>query len=338
MTLNRVSPCGGSSTTSTAVTSAPLVPRCDQSIIASTAAGSPSKAASTDPSAAFRTHPATPRKRASRRQVSRKKTPCTRPRTTTRRRIVLERLTSRGIRSTPNRVLTQSARLVGTPDHDLALGDHHLVCRRRPGGWTGDHRSVQGEMTAVPRADDASVLQSPLMQRAAAVGAAIGQRDDRAVVPARQHHGYAVKINQRQAAGGDLVLGRRGAPPVRTVLEGRRIHADAKRVREVPTEPTRYPDGGCAHQRPRDPGGAMATAAGQPARTIGSDRDPVEDCVHEPYPALPSRGRRPVAGSRRRRWRGGQHSEPYELAGTIVITYQVEDRRRCPGSDGNRDQ
>src|SRR5215211_676606 len=187
MTLNRVSPCGGSSTTSTAVTSAPLVPRCDQSIIASTAAGSPSKAASTDPSAAFRTHPATPRKRASRRQVSRKKTPCTRPRTTTRRRIVLERLTSRGIRSTPNRVLTQSARLVGTPDHDLALGDHHLVCRRRPGGWTGDHRSVQGEMTAVPRADDASVLQSPLMQRAAAVGAAIGQHDDLAVAAARQH-------------------------------------------------------------------------------------------------------------------------------------------------------
>src|SRR5215212_7309332 len=338
MTLNRVSPCGGSSTTSTAVTSAPSGPRCDQSIIASTAAGSPSKAASTDPSAAFRIQPVTPRKRASRRQVSRKKTPCTRPRTTTRRRIVLERPTSRGIRSASNRVLTQGARLVGTPDLDPTLGGHHLVCRRRPGGWTGDHRPVQGEMTAMPRADDASVLESALMQRAAAVCAAIGERDDLAIVVARQHHGHAVKINPRQAAGGDLVLGRHRGPAVRTVLEGRRIHADAMRVREAPTEPTRYPDGGCAHQRPRNPGGAMATVAGEPAGTIGGDRNPVEDCVHEPYPALPSRGGRPVVGSRRRRGRGGQHPEPDELAGTIVVTDQVEECRRCPRSDGNSDQ
>src|SRR5215207_3626383 len=234
MTLNRVSPCGGSSTTSTAVTSAPSGPWCDQSIIASTAAGSPSKAASTDPSAAFRTQPVTPRKRASRRQVSRKNTPCTRPRTTTRRRMVLERPTSRGIRSASNRVLTQRARLIGAPDHDLAVGDHHLVCRRRPGGRTGDHRSVQGEMTAMPWTDDASVLESPLMQRAAAVGAAIGQRDDLAIVAARQYHGHAVEINPLQITGGDLVFGRHRAPPVRTVLEGRRIHPDAKRVGECP--------------------------------------------------------------------------------------------------------
>src|SRR5215207_3859213 len=338
MTLNRVSPCGDSSTTSTAVTSAPWGPRCDQSIIASTAAGSPSKAASTDPSAAFRTQPVTPRKRASRRQVSRKNTPCTRPRTTTRRRMVLERPTSRGIRSASNRVLTQRARLIGTPDHDLALGDHHLVCRRRPGGRTGDHRSVQGEMTAMPGTDDASVLESPLIQRAAAVGAAIGQRDDLAIVAARQYHGHAVEINPLQITGGDLVFECHRAPPVRTVLEGRRIHPDAKRVGEMPTEPTRSPNGGCAHQRPRNPGGTMPTAAGQPARTIGGDRDPVEDCVHEPYPALPSRGRRPVTGSRRRGRRRGQYAQPDQLASTIVITYQVEDRRRCPRSDGNRDQ
>src|SRR5829696_8117936 len=187
VTLNRVSPCGGSSTTSTAVTSAPWGPRFDQSIIASTAAGSPSKAASTDPSAAFRTQPVTPRKRASRRQVSRKNTPCTRPRTTTRRRIVLERPTSHGIRSAPNRVHTRSARLVGTTDLNLAVGDHQLVCGRRPGGWTGAHRSVRGETTATPRAEDASALQSSLVQRAAAVGAAIGQHDDLAGAAARQH-------------------------------------------------------------------------------------------------------------------------------------------------------
>ena len=78
--------------------------------------------------------------------------------------------------------------------------------------------------------------RSPLVQGAAAVGAAIGQRDDLALL-ARQHHGYAVKINRRQHAAGDLVLGRDRAPLVRAVLEGGRIRADAQRVREMPTEP-----------------------------------------------------------------------------------------------------
>src|SRR5215212_3061830 len=187
MTLNRVSPCGGSSTPSTAVTAAPSGPPCDQSIIASTAAAAPSKAASTDPSAAFRPQPVPPRKRAPRRQVSRKNTPCTRPWTTTRRRMVNERPTSRGIRSAPNRVLTRVSRLVSTTDLDLAVGGRHLVSGRRPGGWTGAHRSVRGEMTAMPPGDDASAPETSLVQRAAAVGAAIGQHDDLAVAAARQH-------------------------------------------------------------------------------------------------------------------------------------------------------
>src|SRR6476469_1211792 len=87
-------------------------------------------------------------------------------------------------------VLPQRALLVAAPLH--ATGhDAHLPRRLRTRRRAGHDRAVRSEHAAVPRADDAVVLEFAVVQRAATVRAPVGESDDRAL-GAEQHERHPV--------------------------------------------------------------------------------------------------------------------------------------------------
>ena len=102
-----------------------------------------------------------------------------------------------------------------------------------------DHAAVlELEDGRVPRAGDAAVVQLALVERAAAVRAAVRERVHGALVPGDEH-ADAADLGEARLALGQLVVAQRRRPVLRRLLERRLVDADALRVAQVPAEVAR---------------------------------------------------------------------------------------------------
>ena len=216
----------------------------------------------------------------------------------------------------------------------------HLPARLRVGGGPALHAAVgEPEDGAVQRADDAAVLDLALVERPAAVRAAVGERVHLAL-PARDDDPDAVHLGVARLALGQVGLAQHGRPLVRALLEHRLVDADALRVGEVPAEVAAQAR---ARSRPRAPNSLPDAREPRLRATSEAPKSAsaatFDGGVHEPDAAHGVAGRLAVGPVAPAGERGGQRRDDAELdqavrggAGRLPAQPVEQDRAR-PGAD-----
>src|SRR5215204_7638364 len=115
----------------------------------------------------------------------------------------------------------------GSLELDDAVADADVPPRLRVRGGAADDAAVlEPEDRPVPRARDAAVVQLALVERAAAVPAAVRERVHGAVPPGDEHPD-ATHLGVARLALGQLLVAQRGGPVGRRLLERGLGDADA---------------------------------------------------------------------------------------------------------------
>ena len=201
-----------------------------------------------------------------------------------------------------------------------------------------DAAVVEAEAALMPRAFDAAVDELALVQRPAAVVAAVGERVQRAV-GAHDHDLDVADGRRHRPVVAEHARVEHRRPVLRPAGERRLVDADAARVRQVAAEPAGRAHGAGAGEAEQHARRVRAAAAGEQRGAVEQDRAAVGGGVHDADPAdllVADLAVGPVrpAGPRRRAGREqADADEPLRGRAAGLAADEVEDRRARPGPD-----